>query len=334
MKNRKFIDTAKAYLQSGNGGNGCVSFRREKFVPKGGPDGGDGGRGGHVIIRADQNEDSLIKTYFQPHHKAETGGHGQGRRKHGANGRDHILTVPCGTQIFNYSSNELIADLVEHGQEIIAAKGGRGGLGNCHWKTSVNQAPRQHTNGEPGEQLEIRLDLKLMAAAGLVGMPNAGKSTLLTAISHAHPKTAAYPFTTLNPIPGTIVSETYESMRILDIPGIIKGAHSGAGLGHSFLKHMERVKLLVYVLDMAGTEGRNPVEDFLSVKDELEKYNSDFIKRPFLIAANKMDIQGAEQNLAEFVEKTGQKTIPLSAKDGTGLEVLKKEMFQIAIEAK
>ncbi|NLB54973.1 MAG: GTPase ObgE [Lentisphaerae bacterium] len=327
MKSRKFIDTTKAFVQSGNGGSGSASFRREKFVPRGGPDGGDGGRGGHVIFRGSNNEDSLERLYFQPHQTAENGGHGRGQRRAGKNGTDLVVDVPCGTVISDYVTRKFIAEILEDGEEFIVAKGGKGGWGNCHWKSSVNQAPTRFTEGEEGVKLEIHLELKLIADAGLVGMPNAGKSTLLSSISRARPKTASYPFTTLQPVIGTVLTKYHSYYRVVDIPGLIKGSHDGAGLGHDFLKHVERTKIIVYVIDMAGTEGREPFEDYLMIKRELELFNKDIVERPAIVVANKMDLPEAEAHLEKFVNETHIRPIPISALDGNGIDMLKDELF-------
>jgi len=300
-----------------------VSFRREKFVPKGGPDGGDGGDGGSVILRADPQVDSLVSIYYEPHRSAESGGHGKGKLMHGRNGRNLTVLVPCGTEV-RLESGETVADLVEPGQEYIAARGGRGGKGNRHWLTSTHRAPRESTPGEEGEAVTLRLELKLIADVGLVGYPNAGKSSLLRALTGAQPKVAAYPFTTLNPVIGTLAFEDYTSLTIADLPGLISGASRGVGLGHAFLRHVERSRMLVYVIDMAGADGRNPWEDYLSLREELEKYNKALLARRAIVIANKMDIPSAEANLRIFAEKTGTRPIAVSAATGAGIEPLKK----------
>lgn len=323
MKFQKFIDSATLYAKAGNGGNGCCSFRREKFVPKGGPDGGDGGRGGHVILEADENDTSLIRIYYAPHQRAKSGGHGKGKQLHGRNGKDLIVKVPLGTEVRDIETGELIADIVGQNQQFVAARGGNGGKGNVHWKSATHQAPTEHTKGEPGEEASYKLVLKLIADVGLVGYPNAGKSSLLTAISHAHPKIDAYPFTTLNPIIGTITFEDYTQMKIADIPGLIDGAHRGVGLGYEFLRHIERSPYLIFVIDIAGTDNRKPQDDYKALLKELEFYKPEILNRPRIVTANKMDVPNAEENLEEFTKETGVKPIPISARAKTGLDELK-----------
>lgn len=337
MKSHIFVDTARVFAIAGRGGNGCLSFRREKSVPLGGPDGGDGGRGGHVIFQANHDVDSLIAIYYRPHQRAEDGGHGKGKRMHGRNGQDLIVKVPCGTEINIDPGGDQpagsgagrLADLIESGAQFIAAHGGKGGNGNCHWKTSVHRAPMEHTAGEPGEERTLRLDLKLVADAGLIGLPNAGKSSLLGAISHAHPKIAPYPFTTLNPVIGALSNESLETIKIVDIPGLVQDAHQGVGLGYAFLRHVERAGALVFVIDMAGADGRNPTEDYRTLRSELKLYNPDLAKRPALVVANKMDLPEAAEFLAEFIRRARCKPIPISAKNGTGLEPLKRALFKL-----
>lgn len=323
MKSHKFVDSATLYAKAGNGGNGCVSFRREKFVPRGGPDGGDGARGGHIIIQADHDESSLIRVYYAPHRNAEDGGHGKGQKLHGRNGKDMIIKVPLGTEIFNQKTGELLADIFEQGEQYIAATGGKGGRGNVHWKTSTHQAPTEHTLGEPGEELVLRLILKLVADVGLVGFPNAGKSSLLRCISDAHPKVGAYPFTTMNPVIGTVVFDDFSRITVADIPGLIEGAHNGVGLGHDFLRHIERSNFLIYVIDMSGMENRLPHEDYNVLRNELEKHKPELIERPCLIAANKMDLPSSGENLEEFIRVTGIKPIEISAANNEGIVELK-----------
>jgi len=327
MKNIVFKDRVKIFVKAGDGGNGIVAFRREKFAPRGGPDGGDGGHGGSVILRGDMNEDSLHPLYHHPHQRAESGGHGKGANCTGRSGKDVILLVPCGTVILDPDTETLIGEILEDGQELIIAQGGRGGLGNPHFKSSVNQAPTKCTPGTPGEEKAYRLELKLMAAVGLVGYPNAGKSTLLTALTDAHPKVAPYPFTTLNPIIGTLIYENFSQIRIADIPGLIEGASEGIGLGHHFLRHIERSRFLLFVIDMAGEDGRDPVEDYRSLRRELKAYNRELTTRPSLILANKMDMPAAEENLKLFRRKTRTKPLPVSAGLGEGLDVVKETLY-------
>ena len=320
MKVRRFVDSVIVYASGGRGGSGCLSFRREKFIPKGGPDGGDGGRGGHVIFRVDPNTDSLVALYFTPHQRAEDGAHGKGKQQHGRNGRDLVLTVPCGTEIWDITHNRLVADLVGPGDELVVAQGGKGGLGNPHWQTSTHQTPYEHTDGQPGEELTLRCELKVVADVGLIGLPNAGKSCLLSRISHAHPKVAAYPFTTLYPVIGTVQCDDYSRFTVTDVPGLVKGAHLGAGLGHRLLRHAERATVLVYVIDMAGSEDRDPVDDYKVLREELGLYDKELLRRPTLIVANKMDVPEAEANLAAFRKATRKQALPLSALTGQGIQ--------------
>ncbi len=329
MKSRKFIDHVRIFAHAGNGGDGCVSFRREKFVPKGGPDGGDGGRGGHVILRGDKDVDSLVALYFSPHQRAKHGGHGKGKQLHGKNGSDRIVKVPLGTEVWDADTDVLLDDIVTAGQECVVARGGRGGRGNVHWKSSTNQAPREHTDGVRVESVTLRLELKIVADIGLIGFPNAGKSSLLTQVSDAHPKIGAYPFTTLNPIIGTIVFEDYTRATVADIPGLIEGAHEGVGLGHAFLRHVERSRFLVYVIDVAGVDTREPYDDYAKLRRELELHREDLVRRPFLVVANKMDLPQAETKLTEFARATGTDPIPLSAETGEGIDKLKARIEEL-----
>lgn len=332
MKVRRFVDSVVVHVAGGAGGNGCVSFRREKYVPKGGPDGGDGGRGGHVVFHADSNADSLISLFFNPLQRAPDGGHGKGSRMHGRNGADLRIPVPCGTVITDVETGKVVADLTQAGQEVMVAEGGKGGLGNPHWQTSTHQTPYEHTDGEKGEEFSLRLDLKLLADVGLVGFPNAGKSSLLGCISNAHPKVAAYAFTTLNPIIGTVkVGDDFDarSYTVADIPGLVRGAHEGVGLGDHFLRHVERAACLALVIDMAGSEGRDPVEDYEVLRRELKLYRSDLLERPCLVIANKMDLPGADENVKQFERKTRVKTFKVSAVAGQGIDLLKKRLLQM-----
>lgn len=327
MKAIVFRDRVKVYVKAGDGGDGCLSFRREKFIPNGGPDGGDGGRGGDVIFVASIGIDSLVDLYYRPHQKGERGVHGKGKTMHGRRGATKYVSVPCGTVIMNWDTNEKIGELLEDGQEMLIASGGKGGLGNPHFATSTYQAPRERTLGEEGEEITLRLDLKTMADVGLVGYPNAGKSTFLTQISGAHPKVASYQFTTLHPIIGTVIFEDYRKMRVADIPGLIDGAHDGTGLGHDFLRHIERTGFLLYILDMGGTDGRNPTEDFEHLKEELYLYKEELKDRPFMVLANKMDVPEAEGYLAEFIEKTGIKPLEMMAEIKEGVSAVLDKLY-------
>lgn len=317
------------YAAAGNGGNGCMSFRREKYVPHGGPDGGDGGHGGSVILVGDRDEDSLLRLYFVPHQKAKSGEHGRGKKQYGLCAKDLIIKIPCGTEVWNKETGELLGDVLTHGQQLTVARGGKGGLGNVHWITSTHQAPREHTLGETGEEVTLRLELKLLADVGLVGYPNAGKSSILTSISDAHPRIGSYQFTTLNPIIGTMIYDDYRRITVADLPGLINGAHEGAGLGDRFLRHVERAPILAYVLDMAGVDGRDPVDDFKSLKNELKQYRKDLLKRPFIVVANKMDLPEAAGNLATFRRKTRIKPVEISTLSKAGLLDLRKALYDL-----
>lgn len=330
MKNRKFVDRVTVHVRGGRGGNGCCSFRREKFVPLGGPDGGDGGRGGHVVFRGDRNADSLVSFYYRPRRFAPNGGHGRGSRQHGRNGADLVVATPVGTCVRRAENGELLADITEHDQAVVIARGGRGGLGNPHWKSSVNQAPRDHTPGEEGEEATLLLELKIIADVSLVGFPNAGKSSLLTRLSDAHPRVAAYPFTTLHPVIGTIDYPDYRQVKVADVPGLIEGAHRGVGLGHDFLRHIERSRGLLMVIDMAGVDGRAPWDDWHCLREELRRHSPDLARRPFLTLANKMDLAEATENLAEFTARTGASPMPVSTATGKGIDSLKIRIREIS----
>jgi GTP-binding protein len=327
VKFRKFVDQVTVQVRAGKGGDGCSSFRREACVEHGGPDGGDGGRGGHVIFQGDHDEDSLQRLFFEPLIRAEEGGAGRGQQMHGRDGRDLVIRVPCGTEVYDEATGERLFDIVEHGQEVIVAKGGRGGVGNIHFKTSTHQAPEECTPGKPGDEFAFRVELKLLADVGLVGFPNAGKSSLLSRISDAHPRIAAYPFTTTNPIIGTMQFPDYSQIRVADIPGLIEGAHEGVGLGIEFLKHIARSRMLLYVIDMAGTDGRDPWTDYRTLRRELRAHDSRLLKLPSLIVANKMDVDGAALKLKKFTRETRQKALPISTVDGQGLDALRARLW-------
>ena len=326
MKGRAFIDEVTMHAHAGNGGDGVVNFRREKYVPEGGPDGGDGGRGGSVILRADRDTDSLISIYYSPHQRAEHGGRGGRKRLTGRDGRDCVVKVPCGTVASNEPGGEILGEVVQEGAELVVARGGKGGKGNWHWRSATHQTPMEHTDGVPGEELAVRLVLKIVADVGLVGYPNAGKSSLLTAISDAHPKVAPYPFTTLNPVMGTVVYDDYTRVRVADIPGLIDGAHNGVGLGDKFLRHIERSEFLVYVIDIAGTDGRDPAADYVSLRRELCLYLEELGDRPHIVAANKMDLPESEKALRKFRRETGVRPVPISAATGLGIDRLREEI--------
>lgn len=324
-----FIDYAKINVKAGDGGNGVVAFRREKYVPMGGPSGGDGGRGGSIIFKADEGLSTLMDFKYRRHFKGERGSHGQGKNMHGAGGEDTIIKVPVGTVIKDDESDEVIADLTEHGQAALVARGGRGGRGNARFASPANKAPSYSENGEPGEEKWVRLELKLLADIGLVGFPNAGKSTLISRVSAAKPKIADYPFTTLVPNLGVVQLKSGESFVVADIPGLIEGAHEGAGLGHRFLRHIERTKVLIFVLDAAQTERRDVLDDYNTLCEELKKFRADLTRKPFLIAANKIDLPEAEENVIRLREKFKDNIISISAATGQGTNELMKKAYEL-----
>jgi GTP-binding protein len=319
-----FYDRAKIFVKGGDGGNGCVAFRREKYVPEGGPSGGDGGRGGDVVFLADEGLRTLMDFRYRRHYKAGRGAHGLGKNMHGRSGGDLVVRVPAGTVVKLADTAEVLADLVEHGREYIVARGGRGGRGNARFATSQNKAPTMAENGEPGEERWLDLELKLLADVGLVGFPNAGKSTLIASVSAAKPKIADYPFTTLTPNLGVVRVGEGSSFVMADIPGLIEGAHTGAGLGHEFLRHVERTRLLIHVIDMGGAGGRDPVEDYRIINRELELYSPRLARRPQLVAANKMDLPEAAEHLPRLREEIGghREIFAVSAATGEGLQEL------------
>ena len=319
-----FYDRAKIFVKGGDGGNGCVAFRREKYVPEGGPSGGDGGRGGDVIFRADEGLRTLMDFRYRRHYKAGRGQHGMGKGMHGRSGEELVVRIPVGTVIKLADSDEILADLVEHGAQYQAARGGRGGRGNARFASSQNRVPTMAENGEPGEERTLDLELKLLADVGLVGFPNAGKSTMIAAISAAKPKIADYPFTTLSPNLGVVRVGEGASYVMADIPGLIEGAHGGAGLGHEFLRHVERTRLLVHVVDMGGTGDRDPVQDYEIINRELELYSPALALRPQLVAANKMDLPESVKHLERLRERIGadREIMAVSAATGQGLSEL------------
>lgn len=339
-----FVDQIIIDAKAGDGGNGCSSFRREKFVPRGGPDGGDGGKGGDIIFYVDPNVNNLVEFKFQPLLRSKHGQHGMGKQCYGKAAANTIFKVPVGTMVYRLPDemlNEplrtsshfgkdhqlpLVADLAQPHTEFILCHGGRGGRGNIHFKSSVNRAPRRCEPGVPGEQGRYLLEIKTIADVGLVGYPNAGKSTLLSKMSSAQPKIASYPFTTLTPQLGVVELPRYHRYTVADIPGLVEGAHQGKGLGHNFLKHIERCKVLLFVIDMSGSENRDPQQDYQQLRIELKLFREDLAKRPFLIAANKMDLPESQKNLQAFKKRFRKKIIPISAKENEGIETLKKEL--------
>ncbi|WFB34875.1 GTPase ObgE [Kiritimatiellota bacterium B12222] len=330
MKAIVFRDQVKLYVSAGNGGDGSAYFRREKFVPLGGPSGGDGGNGGSVYLVGDENIDSLMDLYDHPHQRAEHGEKGGTNQCYGKKGQPLTIKVPRGTVVrLEEKDGPILGEVMDDGEELLIAKGGVGGKGNIHFKTSSNQAPKEFTLGTEGERRVLWLELKVIADVGLVGYPNAGKSTLLSKMTHAHPKVAAYPFTTLNPLIGTLEYRDFKRIRIADIPGLIDGAHDGIGLGHDFLRHIERTRLLAFVLDMGGVDGRDPVDDFKNLRKELKLYNSDLETRPYLVIANKMDEESADENLEKFIKETGETPIAVVAELGEGVDEIVKKFREV-----
>ena len=329
MKSKTFIDQVEVLVRSGRGGDGAMSFRREALVAFGGPDGGDGGRGGDVVFRASEHVNSLLSLYYDPKCFAQDGGPGQSQKMFGKRGKDLVIPVPLGTEVYDEDTGLLVADITEPGQAVIVAKGGAGGFGNVHFKSSVNQAPTEHTPGGEPEERRLRLELKTIADAGFLGFPNAGKSSLLTVLSSATPKIASYPFTTLNPMVGTVVYDDWAKIALADVPGIIEGAARGVGLGLAFLKHLERSKVLVYVLDMAGTDGREPWRDYEILKKEIDEYSVELAERPMLVVANKMDVEASRENFERFVRETGVRPIPVSCSTREGLDEFKTALREV-----
>ncbi|MFC7440846.1 GTPase ObgE [Laceyella putida] len=319
-----FVDKVKVYVKGGDGGNGMVAFRREKYVPLGGPAGGDGGKGGDVVFVVEEGLRTLMDFRFQRHFKAKRGENGRSKSQHGAGADDLIVKVPPGTVVRDAETGALIADLTEHGQRAVVARGGKGGRGNIRFATPVNPAPEIAENGDLGEERWVELELKLLADIGLVGYPSVGKSTLLSVVSAAKPKIAAYHFTTLTPNLGVVRIDDGRSFVMADLPGLIEGAHQGVGLGHQFLRHVERTKVIVHVIDMAGSEGRDPYEDYVQINEELKLYRQDLEHRPQIIAANKMDLPEAEEQLERFKEQLGPDipVYPISAATRQGLKEL------------
>jgi len=364
-----FVDQIKVHAKAGDGGDGCVSFLREKFIPKGGPNGGDGGRGGDIILTADTHTDNLASFFYEPIIRGLPGGNGLGKNLYGRGAKPKLIRVPVGTLVYRIHGPalppgesvrrgvtfydleteppppeapekkgidihspdlELIADLTQPGQQFILCKGGNGGKGNVHFKSSTNRIPREATPGDSGEEGDFIFELRTIADAGLVGYPNAGKSTLLGRLSSAHPKVAPYPFTTLHPIIGVVEFPGYERATVADIPGLIEGAHRNIGLGHEFLRHIVRCKLLLFVLDMAGSEGRNPTEDLGALRKELKLYDPTLAKKPSLVIANKMDLPDAAENLKAFKRRFRKtEVIPISAAENQSIETLKARLQQL-----
>lgn len=317
----RFLDIAEIFVQAGKGGNGSLSFRREKFVPRGGPDGGDGGRGGHIFLVADEHLQTLADFEYKRRFFAGDGAHGKGSNKYGASGNDVLVTIPCGTMVIDATSGEPLADLTVHGDSLLVARGGRGGKGNARFASSRRRAPRYSEFGEDGEIREIRLELKMLADVGLVGLPNAGKSTLLSAISNSHPEIAGYPFTTISPNLGMLAVDS-ERVIIADVPGLIEGAHRNKGLGHAFLRHIERTRLLVYVIDLSGESMGPPIKQWNTLRNEFREFNVDLLNFPSIAAANKTDLPYRLSDISELENALRKLGIPLfmiSALSGDGI---------------
>lgn len=329
-----FVDEAQIWVKAGDGGNGCVSFRREKFIPKGGPDGGDGGKGGDIYFQAVENIDTLSDFAGKHHWLAQKGQPGSGNNKHGASGDDLIVKVPPGTLIYDTDLDLMLKDMNELGLKVCVCRGGKGGKGNKAFATATNQTPRHATNGKPGQERNIRLELKLIADAGLVGMPNAGKSTLISRCSAARPKIADYPFTTIEPVLGIVELSGFRRFVLADIPGLIEGAHDGAGLGHDFLKHIERTTIIVHILDIMPTDGSEPAENYHAIRSELQQHSKILARKPEIIIANKIDLDPDGVKVKELADKLSQPIHPISAVTGTGIKELAELLWQRVKELK
>lgn len=319
-----FVDEVVIEVEAGDGGNGCVAFRREKYVPRGGPSGGDGGRGGDVVLVADERLTTLLDYHFQRHYRAERGGSGGSNLRHGKHGEPCELRVPVGTVVYDEETGEWLADLIQPGQRVVVARGGRGGHGNAYFANPAQQTPRFAEKGEPGERRRLRLELKLLADVGLVGYPNVGKSTLISRISAAKPKIADYPFTTLVPNLGVVFVEEGRSFVVADLPGLIEGAHRGEGLGHQFLRHVERCRVLVHLLDISGMTGRDPLQDFEVIQRELQLYSPDLLRRPMVVALNKADVApvSLREQVQQALRERGYRVFVISAVTGEGVSAL------------
>lgn len=330
-----FIDEVRILVKAGDGGNGCLAFRREKYVPRGGPSGGDGGRGGSVTLVADEHENTLLKFRFNPEHKAERGRHGEGSNRTGAEGQSIEVEVPIGTVVYDEASGEKLYDFTHEGERLLVVRGGRGGRGNARFATATHQAPTEHEQGRPGQERRLRLELKLLADVGLVGFPNAGKSTLISRISAARPKIADYPFTTLEPNLGVAQLPGFRSFVVADIPGLIEGAHLGHGLGIQFLRHIERTRLLAHLVDVSDASGRDPVEDFEIVMRELASFSEELAAKPMIVVATKMDAaQDAERvaSLRDLARARGLDYFEISSATGQGVEALKLAMGERVLQ--
>lgn len=327
-----FVDQVSVYVKAGDGGNGIAAFRREKYVPKGGPAGGDGGNGGDIVFKVDEGLNTLMDFRYNRHFKAERGENGMSKGKHGKNASQYIIPVPPGTTVYDEDTNEIIADLIEHDETATIVQGGRGGRGNTRFASPRNPAPSMSENGEPGEERNIRLELKVIADVGLVGFPSVGKSTLLSVVSAARPKIADYHFTTLSPNLGVVDTQDGRSFVMADLPGLIEGAHEGVGLGHQFLRHIERTRLIVHIIDMASTEGRDPYEDYITINEELLEYDHQLRDKKQIVVANKMDMPDANEHLENFKQQLTEENVtiyPISTITKTGLDEL---LYAIADE--
>jgi GTP-binding protein len=326
----KFIDEAIITVQSGDGGKGCVSFRREKFIPRGGPDGGDGGKGGDIVLKTTSRKRTLYQFRFKRHFKAENGAHGQGKQKTGKNGQDLAIELPPGTLITDADTGQVITDLIKRDETVVLARGGRGGQGNARFKTSTHRAPRFAQPGESGETKTLRLELKLLADVGIIGLPNAGKSTLITAVSSARPKIGNYPFTTLFPSLGVVQTAWAEPFVVADIPGLIEGAHKGTGLGIRFLRHIERTRILVHLIDVSAMDTDDPLNAYTTVNKELAMYNQKLTEKPQIVVLNKMDLPDVREAAKKFQAAIKEKQVILiSALTGQGIENLKSKIIQL-----
>ena len=328
-----FVDEVIVNLYAGRGGDGCMAFRREKYIPMGGPFGGNGGKGGDIIFKADEGLRTLIDLRYQKHIKANVGANGQGKNKNGKSADDTIVKVPLGTTIKDYETGVVIADLTKNNQEVVVAFGGRGGYGNVTLATKDNPCPSFCERGEPGEERKVIVELRMLADVGLVGLPSVGKSTILSMITNANPKIALYHFTTLSPNLGVVSTDDY-SYTVADLPGLIEGASEGAGLGHKFLRHIERTKIIAHVIDMSGSEGRDPYQDYLSIRTELENFSEKLIKKPEIIIANKMDIDGSKDNLIKFKEHVKEPIYEISAINNKGLDTVINELLNLVKNTK
>jgi GTP-binding protein len=330
----RFVDEASIYVKAGDGGDGCVSFRREKYVPRGGPDGGDGGRGGDVLIAPDPELSTLTDLVSKSEFRAGDGGHGGPKNRTGANGEDVVIRVPVGTVVTDEDTGLQILDLAEERPPVAVARGGRGGRGNTRFKSATNQVPTHYEEGEPGRERSLRLELKLVADVGLIGRPNAGKSTLLSHVSAAHPKVAAYPFTTLQPMVGIVDTDAYQRFTVADLPGLIEGAHRGKGLGDEFLRHIERTRMLVHLVEAVPTDGSDPVENYHRIREELRLYSAALAEKPELVVASKMDLHGAEEGLARLRRELGREVMGISAVTGRGVRELIARLLRALQEVK